>query len=375
MLRSDVQIISVDDHVIETPNVWQDRVAAKYKDAAPKMHTDDQGRDYWVFESRPYFNIGLNAVVGKPREKWGLDPTALSDMRPGCYDIKERLRDMDEDGIWAGLNFPSFPGFAGSTFFNATDKELSLVCIQAWNDWHLEEWCGAAPERQIPMAIVPYWDIAASAAEVRRVAANGSRTISFCEAPHAVGMPSIHDAAWDPFWAAINETGLPVSMHFGSGGAPNVAPGGPFTATIAQYGLNSLQCCIELVNSRIFEKFPNVKFALSEGGIGWMPWMLERCDYPWERHKIYTGMADAKKPSEIFREHIYGCFIADDAGIRNIDLIGEDNVMFESDYPHSDSNWPNARKMLEESLANTPDHIARKIAEDNARRLFNFPRK
>jgi predicted TIM-barrel fold metal-dependent hydrolase len=103
--------------------------------------------------------------------------------------------------------------------------------------------------------------------------------------------------------------------------------------------------------------------------------MLERCDYTWERHKIYTGMADAKKPSEIFREHIYGCFIADDAGIRNIDLIGEDNVMFESDYPHSDSNWPNARKMLEESLANTPDHIARKIAEDNARRLFNFPRK
>ena len=262
MLQSDVQVISVDDHVIETPNVWQDRVAAKYKENAPKIDTDDQGRDVWVYEGRPYYNIGLNAVVGKPRDQWGLDPTGYKDMRPGCYDIKERLRDMDEDGIWAGLNFPTFPGFAGSTFFNATDKELALACVKAWNDWHVDEWCAGAPERQIPMAILPYWDIQETANEVYRVAANGAKTVSFCEAPHMVGMPSFHDAAWDPFFAAINETKLPVSLHFGSGGAPTVAPGGPFTAAIAQFGLNSVQCCIELVNSRIFDKFPNVKLSL-----------------------------------------------------------------------------------------------------------------
>ena len=163
-------------------------------------------------------------------------------------------------------------------------------------------------------------------------------------------------------------------MHFGSGGTPAIAPGGPFTAAIALFGLNSQQCTVELVNSRIFERYPRLKVALSEGGIGWMPYILERCDYTWERHRFYTGMEDAKRPSEIFRDHIYGCFIYDDAGLKNIDLIGEDNIMFECDYPHSDSNWPHTRKMLAESLRDVPDERARKIVEGNARKLFNFPR-
>jgi predicted TIM-barrel fold metal-dependent hydrolase len=164
-------------------------------------------------------------------------------------------------------------------------------------------------------------------------------------------------------------------MHFGSGGTPNVAPDGPFTAAIALFGLNSQQCTVELVNSRIFERFPRLKVALSEGGIGWIPYILERCDYTWERHRYYTGMDTAKRPSEIFREHIYGCFIADDAGLRNIDLIGEDNITFECDYPHSDSNWPHTRKMLGEAMVNVPDDQVRKIVETNARKLFNFPRR
>ena len=143
---------------------------------------------------------------------------------------------------------------------------------------------------------------------------------------------------------------MPLCLHFGSGGAPAVAPEAPFTAAIALFGLNSQMCTVDLVNSRIFERFPGLKVALSEGGIGWMPYILERSDYTWERHRYYTGMADARRPSEIFRSNIYGCFIYDDAGLHNIDRIGVDNVMFESDYPHSDCNWPYTRKMLEESL-------------------------
>ena len=374
MLPSDVQIVSVDDHVIESPNVWQDRLAAKFREAGPKMMRDDQGRDVWQFEGAPFYNVGLNAVAGRPREEYGMEPTSYSEMRPGCFEIGARLRDMDEDGVWAQLCFPSFPGFAGSTFFNASDKALANACMSAWNDWMLDEWHAGAPERQIPLALVPYWDVAATAAEIERAAERGSKAISFCEAPHNVGLPSFHTDHWDPVFAAAQAASLPICLHFGSGGAPSVAPGGPFTAAIAQFGLNSLQCFIELANSRIFERFPHLKIALSEGGIGWMPWALERCDYVWDRHRYYTGMADAQKPSEIFRDHIYGCFISDEAGVANIDRIGENNVMFEGDYPHSDSNWPTARKMLEETLADVPDDRARKIAETNARTLFNFPR-
>ena len=295
-------------------------------------------------------------------------------MRKGCWDITERVADMDIDGIHAQLCFPTFPGFAGSTFFNATDKALAAACVSAWNDWVLDEWCNAAPGRQIPLAMVPYWDADLATAEVERVAGRGSKGISFIEAPHAVGLPSFHTDHWDAMFAACAAADLPLCLHFGSGGAPSIAPGGPFTAAIALYALNSQQALVEMVNSKMFEKNPNLKVALSEGGIGWMPYMLERCDYTWERHRIYTGMEHARRPSDIFRDHIFGCFISDLCGVRNIDLIGEDNVMFESDYPHSDSNWPHARKLLEESLVDTPDSQARKIAETNARKLFNFPR-
>jgi predicted TIM-barrel fold metal-dependent hydrolase len=374
MLPSDVQIISVDDHVIESPNVWQDRLPAKYKEAGPKIQRDEQGRDVWIFEAAPHYNIGLNAVAGKDKADYGIDPVGYDDMRRGCWDIKERIKDMDEDGVHAQLCFPTFPGFAGSRFAAATDKGLATACVSAWNDWILDEWCAGAPGRQIPLALVPYWDIEATEKEIARVAARGSKGISFVEAPHQVGLPSFHSDHWDKAFAIAAEAGLPLSLHFGSGGAPATAPDGPFTAAIALYALNSQSCFVEMVNSRMFEKAPKLKVALSEGGIGWMPYLLERVDYTWERHRLYTGMSDARRPSDIFRDHIFGCFISDEAGVANIDRIGEDNVMFESDYPHSDSNWPHARKMLEETLANVPDDRARKIAETNARRVYNFPR-
>jgi predicted TIM-barrel fold metal-dependent hydrolase len=374
MLPDDVQIVSVDDHVVEPPNVWQDRLAAKFKELGPRSVRDDEDRDVWMFEGEPHFNVGLGAVAGKDRKDYGVDPVSYRDMIPGCYDLDARIKDMDTDGIHAELCFPTFPGFAGNTFYAAKDKALANACVPAYNDWMIEEWCGAAPDRQIPLVLVPFWDVDATVAEIQRVAAKGAKAITFTEAPHNIGLPSFHTDHWDPVFAAAQDADLPLCMHFGSGGTPNIAPGGPFTAAIALFGLNSQQCTVELVNTRIFERFPRLKVALSEGGIGWMPYIIERCDYTWERHRWHTGMDDAKRPSEIFRDHIYGCFIYDDAGLRNIDLIGEDNIMFECDYPHSDSNWPHTRKMLAESLANVPDEQARKIAEANARKLFNFPR-
>jgi predicted TIM-barrel fold metal-dependent hydrolase len=374
-LPRDVQIVSVDDHVIEHPNVWQDRLAGKFQAAGPRNFKDEAGNDVWEFEGRRQYNIGLNAVAGKKREDYGLDPTRYDDMLPGCYDAGERIKDMDLDGVQAQLCFPSFPGFAGSTFVNATDKDLAAACVTAYNDWMIDEWCAANPTRQIPLCLVPFWDIDATVAETERVAAKGAKAVSFTEMPHALGLPSFHTTHWDPFLAVCQEAGMPLCVHFGSGGAPAVAPEAPFTTAIALFGLNSQMCTVDLLNTRIFDRFPHLKVALSEGGIGWMPYILERVDYTWERHRHYTGMADARRPSEIFRTNIFGCFIYDDAGLHNIDLIGADNIMFESDYPHSDCNWPHTRKMLEESLAHVPDDVARKIAEDNARRVFNFPRQ
>ena len=375
MLPDDVQVISVDDHVIEHPRVWTDRLAAEHQEAGPTVIEMEGGVQAWSFEGRPMPTIGLNAVAGKDPKDFGLDPVRFDEMLPGCYDVQARLADMDLDGIHAQMCFPSFPGFAGSTFFAAQDKDLANACVVAWNDFILDEWCAAAPDRFIPMVMVPFWDVAAAVAEVARTAAKGAKAITFTEAPHRLGLPSFHTDHWDSFLAAAQDADLPLCMHFGTGGAPDVAPDANFAVAIALFGMNSQFTTVDLLLSPVFHKFPRLRVALSEGGIGWIPYVLERADYTWERHRWYTGVNTEVRPSDLFRDHVFGCFIADSAGVEMRALTGVDNLMFEGDYPHSDSNFPSSRKMLAEVLRDVPDAEARKIAEDNARRVFNFPRR
>ncbi|MCY3786807.1 MAG: amidohydrolase family protein [bacterium] len=371
-LPEDAQLISVDDHVVEHANVWQDRLPDKYRQLGPRVERNELGHDIWHYEGKTFANIGLNAVAGKPREEYGIEPASYDDMIPGCYDPRERVKDMDLDGIQAQLCFPSMPGFAGSTFFGMDDKDLALACVQAYNDWHIEEWCAAAPERFIPLVLVPLWSPDDAAAEIARTARMGARAVSFSEAPHRLGLPSFNSDHWDPVLAAAQEHSMPLCLHFGSGGVPETSPDAPFAVLIALFGMNSQFTATELLFSPVFRKFPDLRVCLSEGGIGWIPYLLERCDYTWERHRHYLDLELKVPPSEIFRDHIFGCFISDDAGIAALDRIGVEQVMWECDYPHSDSNWPNSRKLLAESLRHLPDDQALAVAETNARRVFNF---
>jgi predicted TIM-barrel fold metal-dependent hydrolase len=353
--------------------VWLDRVPAKYADVAPRIVKLPDGNDTWLYEGSQSGNFALNAVAGKHPRDFGMDPRSYDDMLPGCHEIADRIKDMDIEGVWAQLCFPNFGGFAGSTFHKAKDKDFAKLCISAYNDFILDEWCAYAPERQIPLMMVPFWDIEASVAEVERTAVKGAKSISFIEAPHKIGLPSFHTDHWDPLLRVCEEAGLPLSMHFGSGGMPmGLAPDGDLFIGIALFGLNSMMATVDLVMSEVFYKFPKLKVALSEGGIGWMPYLLERIDYSFGRHKYWCNINADKLPSELFREHIYGCFISDQSGIEQRHRIGVDNIMFESDYPHSDSNWPHTRKLLAEHLVDVPDDEARKIVELNARTVYNF---
>jgi predicted TIM-barrel fold metal-dependent hydrolase len=388
MLPGDAQIISVDDHVIEHPRVWSDRMPSKYKDVAPRIVRGADGNDFWLYEGAQAGNFSLNAVAGKDSKDIALDPRTYDDMLAGCYDIRERIHDMDVEGVWAQLCFPNMAGFAGKVFRASKDPELGLASLSAYNDFILDEWCAYNPERQIPLGLVPYWDIDACLKEMRRTADKGIKSWSFPELPDRIGLPSWHTDHWDPILAFAQETNIPFSLHFGSGGPPLVSPEGSgvfkdgvlvpgktnFTIAISLYGLNSESAMVELVLSPVFHKFPGVRMALSEGGIGWMPYILERMDFVWERHRWYNAVNREVKPSDIARDHIWGCFISDNAGIEARARIGVENIMFESDYPHSDSQWPHTRKLLAETMLNGPDDEARKMAEDNARKFYNFPR-
>jgi predicted TIM-barrel fold metal-dependent hydrolase len=376
-LHPHMKLISVDDHLIEHPGVWSDRLPRRFQADGPRIRQLDRGdaaaADVWFYEERQYPQIGLNAVAGKRPEEYGLDPIRYSDMIPGCYDPKARLVDMDLDGVWGAMCFPSFARFAGTVFLEGQDRDLALLCVRAYNDFVLDEWSAAAPDRLIPVVIMPLWDAEECRAEVRRTAAKGAKAISFPENPVPLGLPSFHTEHWDGFLSAVEESGMPLCMHFGSSGSPpQTAPEAPFAVAITLFGCNSMAAVTDLLFSPTFHRHPRLKVGMSEGGIGWIPYILERADYVWERHRHYQNVVKDVRPSDLFRRHIHGCFISDEYGIEARHRIGLDNITWECDYPHSDSNWPNSRKVAGEVFRDVPDDEVHQIVELNARRLYNL---
>src|SRR5215207_1017866 len=226
-LQNHMQIISVDDHLIEHPRVFSDRLPAKWQEDGPRIVESAEGNHQWMYEGTLFPYIGLNAVAGKKPEEFGIEPLRYEDMIPGCYDPVVRIKDMDIDGVQAAACFPSFPGFGANVFQRAADKELALACVKAWNDFSIDEWCGSAPDRYVPLAILPVWDPVLAAKEVERVAAKGARTVSFPDSPVPLGMPSFHSDHWTPLWDACAANDMPISLHFGSG---SYVPGFSFTS-------------------------------------------------------------------------------------------------------------------------------------------------
>jgi predicted TIM-barrel fold metal-dependent hydrolase len=381
-------LISVDDHVLEPPHVWVDRVPRKDRDRAPHMEEDENGLDYWVYEGKRYPSSGLNVAL-KSTDEYTPEPIGYRDMRPGCYNSKARLEDMDRAGILASLCFPSVTRFCGQLFLEAQDHAFGFVCIQAYNDWMLEEWCGAAPGRYIPLILIPLWDPLLAAQELERCAAKGATAFAFSENPAPLGLPTIHDEQryWDPLMQAANDLQMVVCMHVGSSSqVPRIAPDTPVIANLAWGAMRTSGTMLSWIFSGMFERFPNLKIALSEGEIGWIPYYLERAEQVLhkQRHWVKRGVRfmdhESRTDADLdvldvrtsFRDHIFGCFIDDAHGIASLDEIGEDNVMCETDYPHSDSTWPNCIQVVKNQIGHLPAETQYKVLRGNAERLYRF---
>lgn len=394
------RIISVDDHVVEPPDVWTSRLSARDRERGPRVERrlartfvfrggvgqtverdDGALADYWLYEDRVIPLFKLSAAAGFPRDEVDLAMVTYDDIRPGCWKVADRLADMDLGHVEASLCFPMFPRFCGQTFLEAKDKELALRCVRAYNDWMVEEWCGESGGRLIPLCIVPLWDPELAAAEVRRNAARGVTAVTFSEAPYHLGLPSIHDADrhWDPFLAACAETGTTVCVHIGSGSVmPSTSKDAPAAVGSTLTFNNAMGALTDWLFSVVFDRFPTITLALSEAQIGWIPYILERADVVWEHNRGWGGVADriSDPPSTYFPRHVYACFFQDAFGLRNVDVIGVDNVTFETDFPHSDSTWPHTKKIAEESMAHLDQTAIDKICRDNAIRMLRLdPRR
>jgi predicted TIM-barrel fold metal-dependent hydrolase len=284
---------------------------------------------------------------------------------------------MDQNWTEASLCFPTFPRFCGQTFLEATDKELALLCVRAYNDWMVEEWCGPSQGRLIPLTLVPLWDAELAAAEVGRNAARGVRAVCFSEIPPFLGLPSVHDPDkhWDPFFGACEETGTVICMHIGSSSKmPSTSADAPPAVGSTVTFANACFSLVDWLMSGVFGRFPDLVIAYSEGQIGWIPYVLERADVVWEENRGWSGVADkvTEPPSELFRRHVYGCFFNDAHGLRSVEEIGVERVTYESDYPHSDSTWPNTRAVAEEQMKGLDDDTVRKIVRGNAIRMLGL---
>ncbi|MCU1644377.1 MAG: amidohydrolase [Nocardia sp.] len=374
MKPEDMIMVSVDDHVVEPPTLFDKHLPQKYRDRAPAVVKLDNGMDVWKFGDAVIPNIGLNAVAGRPKEEYGVEPTTFDEIRPGTYDIHERIKDMNSGGMLASMNFPSFPGFSGRQFAAAGDKDLALAVLRAYNDWHIDEWAGTYPGRIIPMALPILWDAELCAAEIRRIAKKGCHSLTFTENPAKLGYPSFHDSYWDPVWKAACDENVVISIHLGSSGELVVtAPDAPIDVMITLQPMNVCQAAADLIWSRVPKNFPDIKFALSEGGTGWIPYFLDRLDRTYDMHHLWTGQDfKGKLPSEVFREHFLTCFISDPVGLTLRHLIGIDNIAWECDYPHSDSSWPNAPEELAAVADGVSDSDLNKITYENALRWYSF---
>jgi predicted TIM-barrel fold metal-dependent hydrolase len=391
-------IVSADDHVVEPPDVWTSRLPARLRDTGPRvvrapvaemtflggkyafrMGDDGPIGDWWVYEDLAIPHTRLSVAASFEPDDVQVVPVTYDEMRPGCYERDARLADMDVNGVEASLCFPTFPRFCGQQFLEADDKDLALLCVQAYNDWMVEEWCAGSDGRLIPLCLIPLWDPVAAAAEVRRNAARGVRAVCFSELPTNLGLPSVHAPSrhWDPFVAACDETGTVICMHSGSGSKmPSTSPDAPPAVTSTLTHQLAEASLADWLFSGLLARFPNLRITYSEGQIGWIPYVLARADRVWEHNR---GWGDVRAivpepPSTYYRGRVYGCFFDDAAGLANLDAIGRDQVTFETDYPHADGTWPHTRSVAEKLFAGLDDDTVRRICRTNTIELFDLRR-
>ncbi len=396
------RIISVDDHIVEPPDLWQNHLPEKYRARGPRIERDtaefifeggvfsyekgtDDGVacDWWLYDDLVYPMPRLAACAGRPREEILNVPITYDEMPDAYYKADARIASMAENHVDASICFPNtLPRFCGQAFSERDDKELGLACVKAYNDWMIDEWCGGdAAGKLIPLTVVPLWDAELAAEEVRRCADKGSFAVTFTENPYPLGFPSYHDADhfWDPFLAACNDTETIINMHIGSSSKmPSTAPDAPFAVSSTLTFQNAMGSFCDYLLSGIMVRFPELKIAYSEGQVGWMPYVLERIDKVWEENRAFAGVADSvpEPPTHYVPGRIFGCIFDDETGLANRDVIGMDQITFEVDYPHADSTFPHsaqtAAKICDAAGLDAEERY--KLLRGNAIRAFGLER-
>lgn len=379
-------LVSVDDHIVEPPTLWTDRLPRALAELAPQVKREkvpslvdpntDVWADVWHFEGTAEpLRRGFGAA-GKPAAENDLEPMTFDDMRPGCWDPTARLADMDIDGVAASMCFPNnFVRFCGQRFIETTNRELALACVRAYNDWVIEDWQGPSDGRLYGSGIIPLWDADLAAEEVRRNAARGMRAMCFSEIPARLGLPSMYSGFWEPFFAACAETSTVINLHIGSSSVVHTtSEDAPMGVRISNHFGNCSFSLTDWLVTGAFVRHPTLKIAFSEGQAGWVPYLMSRLDGLWRAGTTVAGFAQRlpELPSSYLEGHVYFCIFDDPTVLRFLDIVSEDSLCFETDYPHPDGFWPNSKEAAVRQTATLTPAQREKVLRTNAAKLYRI---
>ena len=376
-------VIDADTHISEPGDLWTSRLPARFKDQAPHIVRDpESGIETWrIGGSRTFLPVGFTAVAGWP-EPFPAAPRNMDEVPKAAFDASARLEYMDRVGIWAMALYPNVGGFGSQAFLALKDRELMLACVRAYNDF-LMDWISPDPRRFIAICATPFWDVAASVAEIERCAKLGHKGVLFTGAPQSHHMPILASRHWDPLWAAAQACDLPVSFHIGAGTFDDgftperiqiMGAGRTNGFAAISLFLDNGKQLTDLLFSGILPRFPELKFLSVESGIGFIPFVLEAADYTFEYGKVrQTNPEFVLKPSEYFHRQVYGCYIFEEHAPRELmSAIGEDNILFETDYPHPVCLYGNVREKIDRALEHATPQARHKVLWGNAAKLYKI---
>jgi predicted TIM-barrel fold metal-dependent hydrolase len=387
MLKDGTLIIDADSHWSEPPDLFTSRAPEKYRDRVPRVEVID-GQAMWVFDGRPVGMYSAAGVIGRDGVKeeahialfeWGHD-----EVHVGAYDPVVRLGVLDECGIDHQIIFPSTIGLGGQELSTGDDEALRLVSVQIYNDG-MAEIQDNSGNRLLPLPLMPAWSVDACVAEVKRVSALGARGINMTSDPQDLGAPDLANTAWDPFWEACVDAQLPVHFHIGASATGMSFYGKyPWESHAANTRLaiggtllfiGNARVVTNAILSGVFDRHPDLQMVSVESGVGWIPFILETLDYEMCENAPRELAAMKKMPSEYFRTNMYATFWFENNRNKLPDLVeavGEDRILFETDFPHPTCLYPNPLQSVEAKMATLSDTARRKILGGNAKQLYRL---
>ncbi|HEX5607913.1 MAG TPA: amidohydrolase family protein [Candidatus Binatia bacterium] len=370
-------VVSADDHVQEHPEVWTSRMSrAKWGDRIPHLARMDDGSEEWMIEGWriPLYGVALANAAMDDRAQ---EPKRWNEVPRAVFSAAERLKAMDIDGIDYSVLYPSVSGFAGQIFGGVVDPDLEIACVQAYNDWLIEEWAGVSP-RFVPQCIVPIWPMDWTVAEINRAVKKGHKGVIYPASPMELRrVPHINDPAYDPLWATCQDLGVPLCFHAGGSAKIQMLPGSAFKPAVAAAfsdvvrSVSSIAVVANFLLARVLDRFPRLKVVFAESSIGWGAYELEYADYQSAADGLPSEGYDLK-PSELFQRQCYFTCWYDRMSFRARRHLGTGNILWSSHFPLASSTWPDTRRHLESALAGVPADEKRQIQWENAAKLYRL---